>query len=69
MGTSSMATLLSLASVAERLSCSQRTVRRLVKRGLLKAIRLPGSAGRALVRVTEDELSRFIREEAESAST
>ena len=69
MGTSSMATLLSLASVAERLSCSQRTVRRLVKSGLLKAIRLPGSAERALVRVTEEELRRFVQEAAESAAS
>jgi excisionase family DNA binding protein len=48
--------LLRLAAVAEQLDCSHMTVRRLIARGELTAVRV----GRAL-RVTEESLAQFVR--------
>jgi excisionase family DNA binding protein len=48
-------TLLSVPDVAERLSCSERLVRNLINRGQLPYHRIGD-----LIRITEDDLQRYL---------
>ena len=54
--------LLTIRETAERLAVSQRTVQRLLKNGALPAFRVGGS-----VRISEDELERWLYEGPEAA--
>lgn len=49
---------LTVSAVAERLTCSTKTVRRLIERGDLDAVRI-GPAGR-LIRVSEKALAVYL---------
>lgn len=52
--------LLTVRDIAERLNCSPKTVRRMISRKELEAVRI-GPAGR-LVRVSEHALSSYCRQ-------
>lgn len=48
--------MLTVAQVAERLNCSESTVRSLIARGLLKYHRCPG------IRVSEEQIAEYLEE-------
>lgn len=62
-----MGHLLSLKEAGERLGVSHDTVNRLVRQGALRVADVSAGAQRARLRISEDELARFIESRTYSA--
>lgn len=54
------AQLLRVSEAASRLGVSERQVYKLAEAGLLTVTRLPGTGKRPIVRISEEELERYI---------
>jgi excisionase family DNA binding protein len=55
--------LLTVREAADRLRCSEKTVRRLIRRGELPALRV----GRTSLRIDEAELKRYLYSDGDAA--